>query len=85
MEQIAVIVALGLSLIFNIILVAALVHAGGHIKEIAAGAMDKSQDAMDAILAATNLPAADFHESMRSRSLRKLDDAPVERERTVLN
>jgi hypothetical protein len=84
-DQIALVVALGLSFVLNMGLVLAIVAVVRHNRAIAADAMAKAQDAMDAILAATNLPAADFHHSLRERSMKKHDEIPVERERTVLN
>ena len=84
-DQLAVLIALGLSFILNTGLVVAFLYVVGQNKALATDAMAKVQDAMDAVLAATNLPAADFRQGLRERSMKKHNSLPVERERRVLN
>ena len=77
-DQAGVLIALGLSFALNIGLVVALVLVVRQNRLIAS-------EAMDAILAATNLPAAGFQQNIRERAMAKVKREPVERERRVLH
>lgn len=77
-DQAGVLIALGLSFVLNIGLVVALVLVVRQNRLIAS-------EAMDAILAATNLPAAGFKQNIRERAMEKVKRQPVERERRVLH
>lgn len=79
------VVALGVCLALNISLTVALVLVVKENRAVTSEAMEKTRDAMDAILAATNLPAAAFCDTVRDRSLKKANSEPVEREREVWN
>ena len=85
MEQVLLAGFAGSSVLLNIGLLVVVVCVIRQNRAISFEAMGKSQDAMDAILAASNLPAADFRGQMRERSEKKFDAQPVERERTVLS
>jgi len=77
-DLLAVLVALGLSSVANVVMAVALIFIIRNNRAVAC-------EAMNSVLAASNMPALELKHTLFERSMKKLQAKPIPRERRVIH